>query len=194
MLKLDIQTLVTMKLLSTLIALSLSLTALAQTNSKFPDMKTENLSHEFINLPKDVNGSHTLLCMAASKDAETEMQTWFNPLYNNFIAEPDPNNLFSFTYDVDVYFIPMFTGAKRPAYKKVMKKTEKTVRPEMKPYILFFEGTMRAYKQKLGMEDKGVPYFYFLDKDGNVIHTTTGRYTDKKMQEIINLLKPALVK
>ncbi|WP_109829591.1 hypothetical protein [Reichenbachiella versicolor] len=183
-----------MKNLATVLLVAISFTAISQVPEKFPATKTESLTHKFIDIPKDINGRYSLLCMASTKEAETHMQTWFNPIYNHFLTKPDPNSLFGFSYDIDVYFIPMFTGAKRVAYKKQMAKAEKSVAPEMKPYVLFYEGTLKEYRDKLGMEDKKEPYFYILDKESKIIHTTSGRYTKAKMQEIINLVEPAMIK
>ncbi|PIB34665.1 hypothetical protein BFP72_04190 [Reichenbachiella sp. 5M10] len=161
-----------------------------QVGDVFPDMTTESLTHEIIEIPEGTNGKYTLLCLAYSKKAEEDLGKWFSPIYNNFIHES--TSPFVFHYDINTYFIPMFTGAKRPAYKKVMAKVQESVDPLIQPHVLFYEGTMVEYRTKLEFDSPKIPYFYILDTQGKVIFSTKGNYTDEKMQEIINALAPSL--
>ncbi|MCV9387078.1 mitochondrial ATPase complex subunit ATP10 [Reichenbachiella ulvae] len=167
-----------------------SFTTFAQVGDAFPDMETESLTHNIISIPEDIKGKYSLLCLAYSKKAEEDLTHWFSPIYNHFISEPQ--DLFSFNYDINAFFIPMFTGAKRPAYKKVMKKVQETVDPRIQPHVLFYEGTLVEYRTKLEFDDAKRPYFYVVDPEGKIIHATSGEYTDRKMQEIINALAPSL--
>ena len=164
------------------------ISAQAQKGNQFPALEGESLVHGMVNIPDDVKGKHTLIGLAISKDSEKYLKYWFNPIYQQLIKKPDPNSLFAFEYDVNVYFIPMLTGAKRPAYQKVMEKVEKEVDRQLHPHILFFKGTLKEYKEALNIEDKNVPYFYLLDTDGKIIYATNGMYTDAKLQKIIDLL------
>ncbi len=148
--------------------------------------------HEFVNIPNDLQGKYSLLGLAYSKKSENALKTWFSPAYNQFIYEPETPSLFAGNYDLHVYFVPMFTGAKRPAYQKVMNKVEKTIDPKLKPYVLFYKGKLGDYKKSLNFDGKEIPYFYVLDPEGTIIHSTTGRYSDSKMQEIVDLVEPAL--
>ena len=165
--------------------------AQAQIGDAFPAMEAESLSNEFINLPEDVGGKYTILGLAYSKKSEKALQSWFEPGYNQFIYEPETPSLFAGRYDVHLYFIPMFTGAKRPAYKKVMKKVEATIDVRLRPYVLFYKGTIREYKNALNFAGKDIPYFFILDPAGKIIHMTSGFYSDRKMQEIVDLVEPA---
>ena len=80
----------------------------------------------------------------------------------------------------------MFTGAKRPAYQKVMKKVQKTVDPKLQPHVLFYKGTINEYKKSLNFQGKDVPYFFLLDPEGKIVYTTAGKYGERKMREIID--------
>lgn len=162
--------------------------AQAQKGDQFPALEGESLVHGMVNIPEDVKGRHTLIGLAISKDSETYLKSWFNPIYQQLIKKPDPNSLFAFDYDVNVYFIPMLTGAKRPAYQKVMEKVEKEVDKQLHPHILFFKGTLKEYKEALNIDDKNVPYVYLLDTEGKIVYATSGGYTDAKLQKIIDLL------
>ena len=48
------------------------------------------------------------------------------------------------------------------------------------------------FKAALNFDGKDVPYFYVLDPDGYIVYATSGRYTEGKMQEIIDVLDGAL--
>ena len=170
--------------------LSISILGYSQDDKMFPYMEAETLTNKMIDLPKDLAGSYSLLALAYSKKSESLLSSWFQPLYQQFIAEPDPNAFFAIEYELDVYFIPMFTGAKRAAYQKTMKKLKETVDPKMQDNVLFYKGTLKEYKKALDFQGMDLPYFYVLDKEGKIVYTTTGKYTRQKMQEIIDAINP----
>lgn len=154
-------------------------------------MEAESLTNNIINLPQDIKGKYSIIGLAYSKKSENDLKTWFSPAYNQFIYKPEKPSLFAGNYDVNVYFVPMFTGAKRPAYKSVMKKVQKDIDPRLQPYVLFYKGQLKAYKQSLKFKGKDVPHFFILDPEGKIIHKASGRYSDSKMQEIVDLVEDA---
>ena len=160
----------------------------AYSQSTFPAMETENLKGEFHNIPQDLE-KYTLIGLAYSKKSENQLNTWYNPTYNQFIYKPDKPSLFAGNYDVDVYFIPMFTGAKRPAYQTAMKKVKAKVDARLHPHILFYKGQLKEYKKKLGFKGKDVPYFFVLDKSGKIVYRTSGNYNQQKMQQIVDAVE-----
>jgi len=136
-----------------------------------------------------------LLCLAAlfasiSSNAQVgdmfpELNTWFKPVYNKFIRDRADAGLFaSFTYDVNVYFVPMFTGIKAAAQGKAKKKAIENVDEEILPHILFYKGSLSPYKESLSFEKKDVPYFFVIDKQGKITYATSGRFTERKLKEV----------
>lgn len=156
----------------------------------FPDMSAETADDKKVNLPGDVKGKYTLLGLAYSKKAEDELNTWFSPVYEKFIQKSGKGGLFEdMGYDVNVYFIPMFTGVNAAATGTAKKKAIKNVDPELLPRILFYKGELKPYKEALDFEKKDTPYFFVLDKDGKIVHATSGKFTDKKMDEVESVLE-----
>lgn len=179
--------------LSTLIiVLLLSSEAYGQIGSTFPDMEAESLTNEFVDIPKDISGKYSLVGLAYSKKAEDYLKGWFEPIYNQFIYKNPNPGPFDFSFDINTYFVPMFTGAKRPAYKKVMNKLKKTIDKRMQPNVLFYKGTLKEYKDALNFDGKDLPYFYVLDPEGKIVYATSGRFTQKKMQEITDAVRSAM--
>lgn len=181
-----------MKVLLSIVAVLITIDCCAQIGDVFPNMSAETLDHQTISLPSDLKGKYSLLILASSKKAEEYLNSWYNPVYNNFIREKNANNLFDFTYDIHCYFVPMITGAKKVGYKKVMKESEKGMDGLLKPHVLFYEGTLKTYTKALNLEGKKVPYFFVLDPTGKIIDAKSGPYTDQKMQEVINAVKVSL--
>ncbi len=171
----------------TLVICLLPTLGFAQIGTSFPTLEGENLIHGEILLPDDVSGTHTLVGLAFSKKSEKQLNSWFTPVYNQLIKEPAPG-LFSFAYDVNVYFVPMLTGAKRPAYQQVMRKVEKDVDKTLHPHVLFYKGTLNEYKESLNVKDKDIPYLYLLDPSGKIIYASSGSYTQEKLQKVIDQL------
>ncbi|MEQ8628001.1 hypothetical protein [Ekhidna sp.] len=179
----------TISLLISIVSLSQSS---AQVGNQFPDMEAETLTNEFVDLPKDISGKYSLVGLAYSKKAEDYLKGWFEPVYNQFIYKNPNPGPFDFSFDVYTYFVPMFTGAKRPAYKKVMNKLKKTIDERMQPNVLFYKGTLKEYKDALNFDGKDLPYFYVLDPDGKIVYATSGKYTQRKMQEITDAVESAM--
>lgn len=180
-----------MRIVIYLLALSSCFGIYAQVGSPFPDMEAESLTNQIVNIPGGVKGKYALIGLAYSKKSEKDLKTWFSPTYNQFIHKSETPSLFSSSYDVNVFFVPMFTGAKRAAYKSVMKKVKKTIDPRLQPHVMFYKGDLKTYKKALNFKGRDVPYFFVLDENGKIVMTTSGRYTDDKMQQVIDLLDAA---
>ena len=93
----------------------------AQIGKQFPELKGITLEDKNITLPNDTKGKFTLLGLAYSKAAEQELLTWFQPVYSTFIEKAKPG-LFNESYDVNLYFVPMFTGVNQAASETARKK------------------------------------------------------------------------
>ncbi|SNS69183.1 ATP10 protein [Ekhidna lutea] len=180
-----------MKKILTLITLTVFTSSLsfAQVGNSFPTMEAESLTNEFVDIPSDISGKYSLIGLAYSKKAEDYLKGWFEPVYNQFIYKNPNPGPFDFSFDVHTYFVPMFTGAKRPAYKKVMNKLKKTIDQRLQPNVLFYKGTLKEYKEALNFDGKDLPYFYVLDPEGKIVYATSGRYTKTKMQEITDAVE-----
>lgn len=158
----------------------------------FPPMECENYNGEKINLPLATKDKYTLLGMAFSNDAETDLKTWITPVYNKFISKPDNENAgafdVSFDYDINLFFIPMFTGLNQLTSKSSKEKIRANTNKELYPHLLFYEGA-KTYKKELDFEKKDVPYFFVLDKTGKIVYATSGKYDSKKLDKIVDILE-----
>jgi hypothetical protein len=149
----------------------------------FPELEAENVDDKKVKLPADVKGKYTLIGMAYSKKSEDELNSWFNPVFQKFIQK-SKGLLQGFTYDVNVYFVPMFTGVNAAATGTAKKKAIKNVDPQLLPYILFYRGELKKYKEALDFEKRDIPYFFVLDPEGKIVYATSGKYTEEKMDEV----------
>lgn len=173
------------KQILTIVFLAFSLTVSAQVAGKmFPNMEAENVEDKKVSLPGDTKGKYTLLGLAYSKKSEDELNSWFSPVFTTFIQKNTGVLSTGMGYDVNVYFIPMFTGVNAAATGTAKKKAIKNVDPQLLPYILFYKGELKTYKEALDFEKKDIPYFFVLDKDGKIVYATSGKYSDDKMEEI----------
>lgn len=155
----------------------------------FPYLEGTTLSDKELVLPEDTKGKFTLIGMAYSKKSEDDLKTWFNPIYNTFLYKPSSSLFGDAGYDVNVYFIPMFTGVKKAAASTAERKMKKKTDPKLLPHILFYKGNLKTYKDALDFEKRDVPYFFVLDKDGKIIYATSGAYSDKKLEAVEELVE-----
>lgn len=154
----------------------------------FPAMEAETIEDKKVLLPDNVKGKYTLLGLAYSKKSEDELNSWFQPVFEKFIQKN--KGLFeAFGYDVNVYFIPMFTGVNAAATGTAKRKALKNIDPNLLPYILFYKGELKTYKEALDFEKKDIPYFFVLDSTGKIVHATSGKYSTQKMDAVEEVLE-----
>jgi len=178
-----------MRMLFTLVLLVGTINLQAQVIGKmFPDMEAETVEDKKVNLPVQTKGKYTLLGLAYSKKSEDELNSWFEPVFGKFIQKTK-GLMSSFGYDVNVYFIPMFTGVNAAATGTAKKKAIKNIDPQLLPYILFYKGELKTYKEALDFEKRDIPYFFVLDKDGKIIFATSGAYTEDKMDQVEEVIE-----
>ncbi len=158
----------------------------------FPNMVCEDYNGKTVNLPLDTKGKYTLLGMAFSKDAETNLKTWINPMYNKFIGKKDKKDVDVFDpqmeYDINLFFVPMFTGINQLTSKQSKEKIKAMTDKELYNYLLFYEGD-KTYKEELDFQKKDIPYFFVLDKTGKIKYATYGSYDEKKMEKILDVIE-----
>jgi len=154
----------------------------------FPAMTVETVEDRKVNLPEDVKGKYALLGLAYSKKSEDELNTWFGPVFSKFVQKAG-GLMAGMGYDVNVYFIPMFTGINAAATGTAKKKAVKNVDPQLLPYILFYKGELKPYKEALDFERRDIPYFFVLDPSGKIVYATSGAYSDEKMDEVENAIE-----
>ena len=99
-----------MKTLLLVLLASVALSSNAQVVGKmFPSMEAETVEDKKVILPDAAKGKFTLVGLAYSKKSEDELNSWFQPVFEKFIQKTS-GVLAGFSYDVNVYFVPMFTG------------------------------------------------------------------------------------
>ena len=167
----------------------LSFTLHAQVVGKmFPDMEAETVEDKKVKLPQEAKGKYTLIGLAYSKKSEDELNSWFQPVFEKFIQKTN-GLLAGFGYDVNVYFVPMFTGVNAAATGTAKRKALKNIDPQLLPYVLFYKGELKPYKEALDFEKKDIPYFFVLDAEGKIIYATSGKYTEAKMDKVESVME-----
>jgi hypothetical protein len=158
------------------------------TGKMFPEMVAETVEDKKVTLPTDVNGKFTLLGLAYSKKSEDDLRTWFEPVFGKFVQKAE-GLLAGMGYDVNVYFVPMFTGINAAAEGTAKKKALKNLDPQLFPYMLFYKGELKKYKEELDFEKRDVPYFFVLNKEGKIVYATSGAYSAAKMDAIEDVIE-----
>jgi hypothetical protein len=168
---------------STLVSCLLSASLSAQ--MAFPKMECTSLEGKKISLPTDNNGKSTVLGMAFSQKAEKELATWFQPAYSAFIEKPDPNALIPMdSWDVNCYFVPVFSGVMQAAAGKAEKKMKEGMDKSLQQNVLLFKGKADDIKSGLKIDKQDSPWFFVIDTTGKVLYSTSGAFSEAKMEEI----------
>ena len=152
---------------------------------KFPALNGKTLKDNVVSLPDDALGKYTLIGLSYSKRAEEYLRSWFDPVFDKFILKV---GMFDDSYDVNIYFVPMFTGAKKISYDKAFKEVKQKTDQRLYSRVLFYKGEMKTYKESLGMTEKEMPYFFLLDPEGNIVASYKGRFKERYFEEIEEIL------
>jgi len=157
--------------------------------STFPKMECNSLDGKKINLPTDNNGKTTVLGMAFSQKAEKELSTWFQPAFTAFIEKPDANAIIPMdSYDVNCYFVPVFSGVLQAAAGKAEKKMKEGLDKSLQANVLVYKGKADEIKSTLKIDKTDSPWFFVINAAGKVLYTTSGAYSESKMEEIEKIL------
>lgn len=155
----------------------------------FPAMECTSLDGKKISLPLANAGKSTVLGMAFSQKAEKELSTWFQPAYSAFIEKPDANAIIPMdSWDVNCYFVPVFSGVLQAAAGKAEKKMKEGLDKSLQQNVLLFKGKADEIKSGLKINKTDSPWFFVIDSTGNVLYSTSGAYSEAKMEEIENAL------
>jgi hypothetical protein len=155
----------------------------------FPAMECTSLDGKKISLPLANAGKSTVLGMAFSQKAEKELFTWFQPAYSAFIEKPDANAIIPIdSWDVNCYFVPVFSGVLQAAAGKAEKKMKEGLDKGLQQNVLLFKGKADEIKSSLKIDKTDSPWFFVIDSTGNVLYSTSGAYSEAKMEEIENAL------
>ena len=168
------------KILLLSLASLLATIALAQTGRPFPTLTGTTLEGQTVTLPTSTKGKFTVVGVVFSPQAEAALAGWIAPLYTNFIMDPE--------YDVNLYWVPMLSGAKEMAAGAVEKRLREGLQKDFHRHVLLYKGSIDTYRQQLRMDRNDTPYFFVLDKEGKVIHVASGPFTEDKLTAMDELV------
>lgn len=158
----------------------------AQMGKPFPNIEVFDLNENAVSIPEDTKGKFALVGVAFSEAAQEDLYSWSQPVFSEFM---DENNMSSLVYDPNVKLILMFTGANQLAFKKAKDQITEGTDETLKDNVVLYKGKMEDYRKTLKMKDRKIPYFFVLDKNGKVIYTAEGRYSQKALREVGNLIE-----
>lgn len=169
-----------MKKLLSIIFICTSFFYYSQNGKTFPTIIGETLDGKAISLPIK-NNKKTIVAWVYSRSAEDELKKWLNPLYSTFMDKPKGKPAFGQTvYDVNFVFIPLIGGL-----KKIREDFKATTDKGFWPFIMDTDKfDMKLQADLLGIKDKSIPYIMVLDKDGKIIDTQSGKYSEEKEEKI----------
>jgi hypothetical protein len=152
----------------------------------FPDMMAETFTEKPLNLPVDVKGKYTIIGMCFSKDAEGDLQTWLNPLYNAYVLKHEGDAAFGVaaTADVNFYLMPKFSILNQIFEKGSKNKIKNQTDKAFWANLMFYTSGLKDYKKVLEIVETSQPVIFVLDKDGKIVHVERGVCNEKKMSSI----------
>ena len=151
----------------------------------FPTLEGKTVSGELVHIPDATKAKTTVVGLAFSLKAENDLKTWMQPAYDQFIAKPE--GVFSAgAYEGLFYFIGMAGGGVAGAMSQTFeKKAKSNVDAALQPHVILYKGSAEAWVKGLEIKDKNQVHFIVLGPDGRVLHTTSGTYSESKMEALL---------
>jgi len=139
-----------------------------------------------LNLPADVKGKYAIIGMCFSKDAEGDIQTWLNPLYNAYMVKHDGDAAMGVaaTSDVFLYLMPKFSLLNQVFEKGSKKKIKDQTDKAFWPMLMFYTSGLKDYKKTLEIVETSQPVIFVLNPEGKIVHVERGVCNEKKMTAI----------
>ena len=151
-----------------------------------PTFSGETLENKQVTIPGDTKGKYAFLCFASSMKAQKDLESWMDPVYNKFIAKTGVMDAF---FDVQVFFIPVFSGSNASMQETVKKKFGETAQDDVRGNVLFCKGDLTEVTTALHIQNENSPYFFLLDPEGKIIYRTSGTFSEKKFDEIDEMIE-----
>jgi hypothetical protein len=149
-------------------------------NKNFPKISGTTLNGKKINLPEHAKGKMCLVAMAYSLKAQSDLAGWVDPVYKSLAG--------NIMFQTEMYFIPMTGDVKAISQAEIEKKMKEKVDTSLYKYVMIYSGPTKEYIKELNMNDKDKPYFFVINPRGEITYTTSGKYTEAKMEEITDKL------
>ena len=149
--------------------------------NSIPEFTGTNLDKEKITFPSDLIGKKTLLGFAFSKQSQDDIQSWAQPVYDEFI---DKESLASLVYDVNVYLVIVLSKSGNAFREKVEKELRENILKEFYPNIIICDAERKDIREKLNIVEKDVPTLYALDKNAGIKQKESGAFSMKKLERL----------
>ncbi|HWY38141.1 MAG TPA: hypothetical protein VNY73_06250 [Bacteroidia bacterium] len=152
----------------------------------FPAMEAETFTEKPLNLPADCKGKFSIIGMCFSKDAEGDLQTWLNPLFNAYAIKQSGNEAMGVapTADVNFYLMPKFSLLNQVFEKGSKNKIKTQTDKGFWPNLMFYTSGLKDYKKALEIAETAQPVIFILNPEGVIVHIERGVCNDKKMSAI----------
>src|SRR5690606_744479 len=115
---------------------------------------------------------YTLVGVGTSKKAEDDLRTWQTPVYNKFVAK---TGLMDQMYEVNICFLPLFTGASKAAKGQVVKKLRENNQKLVLEHVMVYAGSREPFAE-IDADDKDAPVFLLLDRSGKIKWAASGKF------------------
>ena len=155
-----------------------------QAQQSFPSVITETIQGETVKVPEAFAGKYALVGVGAGKKAEEALKTWQVPVYNKFVAK---TGLMDGMYDVEICFLPLFTGAMKMAKNQVVKRLEENNEKLILDHVYVYSGQRDPFSS-IGIDDKKQPYFYLLNPEGSIVWEGKGAFKQVYFDRIEEIL------
>ena len=151
-----------------------------------PEFSATDLNGKEVFFMKDLSGRKALVGFAFSNAVQEDLQTWIEPVFYEMI---DTNSLGSMVYDNEVYLVICFNKANASFREKVRSELIENVLPECYGNVVLTGADAVELSRMLKVGDKGVPHLYAVDRDGKIRHHSSGRYSERKFDELSSYLE-----
>ncbi len=153
----------------------------AQVKGKFPVLNGHTLEGNAIAIPLSNTKKFTIVGICFKRSAEDNLKTWIQPMYDTFVAKAKGTDYFDVAnyYDVNYFFIPLISG-----FKKAAADFKSATQKDLWKNVIDCDTDIKLLKDQLKPTDENIPYFYVLDKAGNIVEVVSGKFTEDKIDKI----------
>lgn len=163
----------------------LTTSALAQ---QFPAINGETVADKKTIVPADLAGKRAVIGIAFSLKADDALKKWSQPLYDQLIAGGMGGLMGGNMYNANICFVAMLRGVAKLGLGELKQRSQKNIDKKLHSYFVISDDDAQKIIETLKVSDKNEPYFFVVDEKGNILFSTSGAYSEKKMNQITDAL------
>jgi len=150
----------------------------------FSPLSCQDLENRTITFPT-TEGSNTVVVITFSDNAEEQLKTWIDPLYQKFVAK---SGMLDGLFNADIKLLSFVSVAQLAVIKMNASAIKKDLPAPLVNSVLYTTSSPDNVKVQISFKNEKTVYVLVLSPEGKILKQVSGAFTEDKMESIEDVL------